>query len=181
MKFSTLALAAAVSSASAQFLSGQPSCAVPCLSTAISSAGCQETDIACQCGSGQAAIASIVAPCLISACDASDLNTAESVGLGQCSAYSASLTASTSSPATVSSPSPSSAPTPTTATSTTSVTAVTTSVPPSTSAASTSTPASSSSTAKTSAPTPVSSSGAAPGLVADIGGAMGILAFIAAL
>jgi len=174
MKFSALALTLVVSLANAQNLSGEPPCASTCLVSAISVAGCQPSDVACQCGTGQPAIQTAVTPCLISSCNATDLNLAAQVGLALCSVYSAGLnsTTTTSASASASVASTSSTPLSTTSTSTTSVTAVTTSVPPSSS------PAASTSS---SAPGPVSSSGAAPGLVAGIGGAVGMLALVAAL
>lgn len=83
--FSTLAVA--------QNLSGEPSCAVPCIQSGISAAGCNPTDVGCQCGPAQDSIANVVATCLLSACPASLLSTIIAVGTSLCSEYSASLTA----------------------------------------------------------------------------------------
>jgi len=73
---------------SGQNFNGEPSCAIPCLTSAISVAGCALTDQACQCGSAQAAIKTAITPCLLSACSPGDLNSAASAGYALCSAYS---------------------------------------------------------------------------------------------
>jgi len=111
MKITLLVLAAA-GLASAQNLNGEPQCAVsfallilitqlgptyltsqqvPGLQSAIASSGCALNDVACQCGSGQTKIQNLVTGCLLGACNASEVQQAASVGLGLCSAYSASL------------------------------------------------------------------------------------------
>ncbi|KAK1758717.1 hypothetical protein QBC47DRAFT_399608 [Echria macrotheca] len=94
MKLTSLLIAAASSSlVLAQNLAGQPPCATSCLASAISAVGCAATDISCQCGASKTAIAATVAPCLIAACQASDLGKAQSAGEAACSAYSATATA----------------------------------------------------------------------------------------
>ncbi|KAJ9129962.1 hypothetical protein NKR19_g10101 [Coniochaeta hoffmannii] len=90
------ALVLAIASlAAAQNLSGEPACATSCLSSAISRAGCDLNDQACQCGPTQAAIGSFAAPCLIGACAASDLGVAASVGSRLCAEYSSGLASAT--------------------------------------------------------------------------------------
>jgi len=189
MRNSIIAIVALGSLASAQNFAGEPSCAIPCLTSAISVAGCQPNDEGCQCGSGFSSIQNVVATCLLSACNQSDLQRAASVGLGLCSAYSASL-ASASAVTTASSSHSSSAAVVTTSStipvSTTSVTAVTTSVPATTSAPSTSGSKSSSASAASSSGSSSSvasvSKNAAPTIVAGLGGLMGVAAaFVAAL
>jgi len=75
--------------ATAQNLSGQPACASPCLSSAITAAGCALADQGCQCGTGKASIQNLVATCLLSGCNPTDLAAAASVGNALCVAYSA--------------------------------------------------------------------------------------------
>ncbi|PMD46697.1 hypothetical protein L207DRAFT_577543 [Hyaloscypha variabilis F] len=88
MKFSVLAIAAIFSLAAAQNLSGEPACATSCLLSAISAASCAPTDVSCQCGLS----AAVVGPCLIGACNATDLQIALTVGTNLCKAYSATAT-----------------------------------------------------------------------------------------
>jgi len=83
--FSTLAVA--------QNLGAEPSCAVPCIQSGISAAGCNPTDVACQCGPAQKSIAVVVATCLPVACPATLINEIIAIGTSLCSEYSASLTA----------------------------------------------------------------------------------------
>jgi cell division septation protein DedD len=72
MKFSlAVALAAATSYVSAQDLSSIPSCALSCLVPAVSSVGCSPTDFKCSCGKSSQLNAA-AAPCIQSACSASD-------------------------------------------------------------------------------------------------------------
>ncbi|RDL31532.1 uncharacterized protein BP5553_09741 [Venustampulla echinocandica] len=87
-----LVVAAAASIVSAQDLSGEPACAIPCLTSAISKVGCGLTDQACQCGTGMAPIQTAVTPCLISNCSPADLIIAASVGSKLCADYSATAT-----------------------------------------------------------------------------------------
>lgn len=61
------------------------------MSSAISAGGCSIADLACQCGPSDAAIGSIAAPCLLSACVFSDISRAQSAGASVCSAYSATV------------------------------------------------------------------------------------------
>ncbi|RQM06638.1 hypothetical protein DH86_00001274 [Scytalidium sp. 3C] len=146
MKSSVILVAAAASLAAAQNFGNEPACAIPCLSSAIVAAGCALTDEACQCGTGQPAIQTAITPCLLSACNESDLLLAASVGGQLCSVFSASLaaasattTAAGSSAPKSSAASPSVTPTSSGSAQTvssspsggaTTVTAVTTSVPP---------------------------------------------------
>ncbi|KAI0393362.1 hypothetical protein F5Y17DRAFT_458935 [Xylariaceae sp. FL0594] len=71
------------------YFPGEPSCALPCLSSAITAAGCQLSDIACQCGPTQTAIAGKVAGCLLTSCDSKNLSQAMSAGLAVCSSFHA--------------------------------------------------------------------------------------------
>lgn len=50
-----------------------PSCALSCLTNAISGAGCGLTDYACQCGSAKNTITSAATPCVASSCSTSDI------------------------------------------------------------------------------------------------------------
>ncbi|KAH9889183.1 hypothetical protein F4778DRAFT_394526 [Xylariomycetidae sp. FL2044] len=94
-----LATAAAVLSL-AQDFGGQPSCAIPCLTSAISAAGCQLTDVACQCNQGKAAIADRAATCIPGKCNVSELLQASSAGEAVCSSFAAGELTSSSVPAT---------------------------------------------------------------------------------
>ncbi|KAI8624871.1 hypothetical protein F5Y19DRAFT_452021 [Xylariaceae sp. FL1651] len=71
------------------YFPGEPSCALPCLSSAINAAGCQLSDIGCQCGPTQTVIAGKVATCLIAKCNPTELGVAQSAGEAVCSSYSA--------------------------------------------------------------------------------------------
>ncbi|TGO20191.1 hypothetical protein BTUL_0001g02030 [Botrytis tulipae] len=98
MKFSTaFSIAGTFIAVSAQNFGAEPACAVSCLQSAISVAGCGANDQACQCGTAQAAIQTAVTPCLISACNVDELASAASVGFALCSSFSASATAVTGS------------------------------------------------------------------------------------
>ena len=70
----------------------------PCLSTAITVAGCQPTDVACQCApSGQNAIRDAAVSCLLASCtNPADLIGAQSAGAALCSQFSATNTGSVS-------------------------------------------------------------------------------------
>jgi hypothetical protein len=81
----------------AQGFSGPPACAIPCLTSALSAAGCSPDDLACRCGPKQAAIGSLVAPCLLASCSATVLGAIESVGSALCAQPSTSPNISTSS------------------------------------------------------------------------------------
>ncbi|KAL1895057.1 hypothetical protein Sste5346_005479 [Sporothrix stenoceras] len=103
MKSAVVALALA-GAAVAQNLSGEPACASSCLISAISAAGCAADDVSCQCGPTETAIASLVAPCLISNChSAAELIQAQSAGYALCSAYSKTAGAPASASATATS------------------------------------------------------------------------------
>ncbi|KAK3940583.1 hypothetical protein QBC46DRAFT_449406 [Diplogelasinospora grovesii] len=80
---------AAAAGAMAQNLAGEPPCATPCLVSAISAAGCGPSDLACQCGPTQAAIASRAVPCLLSNCPGSLLGQIQTAGEALCVSYSA--------------------------------------------------------------------------------------------
>jgi len=168
-----------------QNFAGEPSCAIPCLEAAISSAGCAPSDEACQCDPATIAVlGGYAGPCLITACAASDVIAAESVGLALCSAYSASLsgvsaTTTTSAPTTSSTGSSAS----TASSTSTTAASTTTSIITTTSAPATTTKANSTILSKTSTtPPPVSSTGGANTIMAGLGGVAGLVAaFVAAL
>ncbi|KAI1814573.1 hypothetical protein GGS20DRAFT_547943 [Poronia punctata] len=67
----------------------QPSCAIPCLTSAVAAAGCELSDIACQCGPTQAAIGSRVGPCLLGDCSGGELGQAIAAGQAVCSSFRA--------------------------------------------------------------------------------------------
>ncbi|KAI0458113.1 hypothetical protein F5B21DRAFT_461352 [Xylaria acuta] len=70
------------------YFPGEPSCALPCLSSAITAAGCQLSDIACQCGPTQSVIASKVGLCIFSSCtDPAELGAAVTAGQAVCSSF----------------------------------------------------------------------------------------------
>lgn len=66
---------------------------LPCLHSAIASSGCGPNDYICQCISSREKIQVLAKPCLISACNASEVAVANSVGLSLCSGFSTSLAA----------------------------------------------------------------------------------------
>jgi hypothetical protein len=77
MKFSFAAVASLLASvAYSQTIASEvaqiPSCALSCLTTAITGAGCGLTDYACQCGSSKDAITKAATPCVVSSCSTSD-------------------------------------------------------------------------------------------------------------
>lgn len=49
-----------------------PSCALSCLETAITGAGCSVTDYNCQCNDKKNAITASATPCILKACSTSD-------------------------------------------------------------------------------------------------------------
>ncbi|KAI0118345.1 hypothetical protein GGR51DRAFT_213019 [Nemania sp. FL0031] len=70
------------------YFPGEPSCALPCLSSAITEAGCQLSDIACQCGPTQSVIGSRVAGCILSSCtNPTDIGAAANAGQAVCSSF----------------------------------------------------------------------------------------------
>ncbi|KAI1352678.1 hypothetical protein F5Y01DRAFT_87601 [Xylaria sp. FL0043] len=88
--FQVLGAAALVSAQadSTGYFPGEPSCALPCLSSAITAAGCELSDIACQCGPTQAAIAAKVGGCILSSCtNPTDLGAAVNAGEAVCSSF----------------------------------------------------------------------------------------------
>ncbi|OHE96638.1 hypothetical protein CORC01_08095 [Colletotrichum orchidophilum] len=89
MKF-TLALVAAAGLVIAQDFSGQPKCALSCLAEAIPKVGCNLTDTACQCTKEkQEALAPIAAPCLLAACNSTDLTAAQNAAAKACADFAA--------------------------------------------------------------------------------------------
>ncbi|KAA8570026.1 hypothetical protein EYC84_002363 [Monilinia fructicola] len=92
MKFSILSLAAAATLVSAVEFAGQPACASPCISQAISQGtNCNIEDIGCQCDPANlAGISTAVIPCIVTACTgAGELQQASEAGPSQCSIFSA--------------------------------------------------------------------------------------------
>ncbi|KAI1854151.1 hypothetical protein JX265_000554 [Neoarthrinium moseri] len=79
---------AGASLVAAQYFPGEPDCAIPCLTSAITKAGCDLNDVQCQCGPKQTAIAGNAAACLIGGCSPADLAQAQSAGLAVCSSLS---------------------------------------------------------------------------------------------
>lgn len=72
----------------AQNMSGEPACAIPCITSAIVAAGCHLTDQGCAC-SKTAQIEPLCAPCLLKACPApSDISQAAAAGSTLCKEYS---------------------------------------------------------------------------------------------
>ncbi|KAI0487598.1 hypothetical protein F4859DRAFT_262980 [Xylaria cf. heliscus] len=70
------------------YFPGEPSCALPCLSSAITAAGCQLSDIACQCGPTQSVIAAKVGGCILSSCtNPQELGDAINAGQAVCSSF----------------------------------------------------------------------------------------------
>ncbi|CAJ2503758.1 Uu.00g111520.m01.CDS01 [Anthostomella pinea] len=68
-------------------LAGLPSCALPCITSAIAAAGCGLSDIACQCGPAKTVIYNNATPCLLGSCKPADLAQAQSVGAALCSSF----------------------------------------------------------------------------------------------
>ncbi|KAI1114736.1 hypothetical protein F5Y14DRAFT_450815 [Nemania sp. NC0429] len=67
---------------------GEPSCALPCLSSAFTAAGCQLSDIACQCGPTRSVIANKVGGCILRSCtDPTELGEAINAGQAVCSSF----------------------------------------------------------------------------------------------
>ncbi|KAH6671907.1 hypothetical protein B0J14DRAFT_594668 [Halenospora varia] len=164
--FITLAI---VSLVAAQNLVGQPPCAATCLKPAILK-NCAAEDVGCQCGSGKAGIQADATTCLVGACSATDLASALAVGNALCSSYSA--TAGATKAATTSS-----APAATTAAPTvTGTTSNGTTKGNGTTALSTSAkPTAASSGAGSASTSKSSSAGAAPTLIASIGGLVALV------
>lgn len=82
-----LGLAAAASSDSSSDVSSlvakMPSCSIPCLEAAATSAGCDETDYACQC-ENQQAVSMNATSCLTTSCSISNITSAFSLQLMMC-------------------------------------------------------------------------------------------------
>ncbi|KAI1323264.1 hypothetical protein F5Y16DRAFT_403571 [Xylariaceae sp. FL0255] len=71
------------------YFPGQPTCALPCLSSAIPEAGCSLSDIGCLCGPTQSAVESMAESCLLFNCNPIELGQAISAGDAVCSSFSA--------------------------------------------------------------------------------------------
>ncbi|KAI1263760.1 hypothetical protein F5Y18DRAFT_115704 [Xylariaceae sp. FL1019] len=71
------------------YFPGQPSCALPCLSSAISEVKCALSDIGCLCGTKYTAIETMAANCVITGCAPTALAQAQSAGAAVCSSFSA--------------------------------------------------------------------------------------------
>ncbi|KAI1199090.1 hypothetical protein F5X97DRAFT_322720 [Nemania serpens] len=70
------------------YFAGEPSCALPCLTSAITAAGCQLSDIACQCGPTQSVIANKIGGCILRSCtDPTALGDAINAGQAVCSSF----------------------------------------------------------------------------------------------
>ncbi|KAB8295178.1 hypothetical protein EYC80_007104 [Monilinia laxa] len=67
--FASVAYSQSIASEVAQL----PSCALSCLATAATSAGCGLADYACQCGDAKDAITKSGTPCIVAGCSASDV------------------------------------------------------------------------------------------------------------
>ncbi|OSD00537.1 hypothetical protein PYCCODRAFT_1453309 [Trametes coccinea BRFM310] len=95
--FAVLALAAALSTASAAQIdrrqAGYPSCALPCLASA-DFGSCDPTDDNCLCHSS--GFINSVTSCVVSACSGSDLQQAESAAQQACASVGVTLTATPS-------------------------------------------------------------------------------------
>ncbi|KAI0201705.1 hypothetical protein F4808DRAFT_95915 [Astrocystis sublimbata] len=93
MKLFVLLTTAAVVCAQADstgYFPGEPSCAIPCLTSAITAAGCQLSDIVCQCGPTQSVIANKVGSCILTSCtNPAELGDAINAGQAVCSSFSA--------------------------------------------------------------------------------------------
>ncbi|CRK33481.1 hypothetical protein HYQ45_008763 [Verticillium longisporum] len=93
MKYALVFVAAGL--VAAQDFGGQPSCALPCLQTALPQVGCALQDTACQCTPEiQAALLPIVGPCLLSSCGPAEVAQAQSAAGAACSAFLATATGS---------------------------------------------------------------------------------------
>ncbi|KAK8008492.1 CFEM domain-containing protein [Apiospora marii] len=85
-----LILASAALAAAQGYFVGEPDCAIPCLTDAISKVGCAAGDISCQCSPAtQSSLAPIVAPCLTSKCSSKELGQALQAGNDICSSFAA--------------------------------------------------------------------------------------------
>ncbi|TGO09131.1 hypothetical protein BTUL_0178g00170 [Botrytis tulipae] len=86
---SALLASVAYSQSIASEVAQLPSCALACLSTASSGAGCSITDFACQCGDAKNAITKAATPCIAAGCSASDTLTAQKVATEICALQAA--------------------------------------------------------------------------------------------
>ncbi|KAI1184872.1 hypothetical protein F5B17DRAFT_410230 [Nemania serpens] len=67
---------------------GEPSCALPCLSSAITAAGCQLSDLACQCGPTQSVVANRIGGCILRSCTKpTERGDAMNAGQAVCSSF----------------------------------------------------------------------------------------------
>ncbi|KAI0154267.1 hypothetical protein GGR57DRAFT_121163 [Xylariaceae sp. FL1272] len=71
------------------YFPGQPSCALPCLTSAISMVDCALSDIGCLCGTKYTAIETNAAGCILTGCAPTALAQAQSAGEAVCSSFSA--------------------------------------------------------------------------------------------
>ncbi|CRJ79401.1 hypothetical protein BN1723_006295 [Verticillium longisporum] len=95
MKYALVFVAAGL--VAAQDFGGQPSCALPCLQTALPQVGCGLQDTGCQCSPEiQAALLPIVGPCLLSSCGSAEVAQAQSAAGAACSSFLATATGSVS-------------------------------------------------------------------------------------
>ncbi|KAI9640051.1 hypothetical protein NHQ30_011615 [Ciborinia camelliae] len=189
MKFSVIVLTAAATFVSAVEFPGQPACASPCISQAISEGtNCNIEDVGCQCESSNIdGITNAVIPCILSACTGSgELQQASQAGPSQCSLFSATAGAAVPAGSTTSSAEPGSSSSSGPASTTSSSSAETTSSGSAvTSPATTSQPSNASVT--TGSPTPSSTASevtqnAAPSVgFAGVGAMVGLLAGVVAI
>ncbi|KAJ4386502.1 hypothetical protein N0V93_009399 [Gnomoniopsis smithogilvyi] len=91
MKSAFFIAAASAGLVAAQNLTGEPDCAVPCLSTAIAAVCTPASDQGCACAS-QGAIGQSALTCLLSNCNGTELGQAQSAGAQLCVDYSATAT-----------------------------------------------------------------------------------------
>ncbi|PNH40036.1 hypothetical protein VD0004_g6901 [Verticillium dahliae] len=95
MKYALVFVAAGL--VAAQDFGGQPSCALPCLQTALPQVGCGLQDTGCQCSPEvQASLLPIVGPCLLSSCGSAEVAQAQSAAAAACSSFLATATGSVS-------------------------------------------------------------------------------------
>lgn len=95
MKFSIVAVASLFASvAYSQTIASEvaqiPSCALTCLTTAITGAGCGLSDYACQCGTAKDSITTSATPCVLSKCATSDALKVQSITSEICTIQAAS-------------------------------------------------------------------------------------------
>ncbi|ORY68499.1 uncharacterized protein BCR38DRAFT_335658, partial [Pseudomassariella vexata] len=67
-----------------QDLMGEPTCATPCVKTAVPAGGCTIGDIGCMCGPAFVSIFAILGPCLVLQCEPRDINSMSTIASAQC-------------------------------------------------------------------------------------------------